>query len=146
MKIRLVVKDKKKFEDKLLKAGFEITDDASIVLLEEDFIIDQVIGKVNDELVVIHINDIIFFESIDRHIYVYTKNNKYQIKERLFELEQILDAKKFIRISQAVIVNRYMIQKITPLIGSKYTLIMSNQTKVIVTRNYYFKFREFFKI
>lgn len=146
MKIRCLIHENDEVIEKLKKAGFEISDEADLLLIDQSNIVDHFIGKKDNDHYVVLIEDILFFESIDRYIYLYTKNNKYQIKERLFELEIILDTQKYIRISNSAIINRRSIKKITPQIGSKFVLTMINDSKLVVTRNYYYKFKEFFKI
>ena len=146
MKVRLVVKNPEAMTAKLKKHGIEVDQDAQFVLVEENIIIEQVMGKINDDFFPINVLDILYFESIDRFIYAHTKELTYKIKERLYELESILNNELFLRVSQGYIVNRYAILKINPMIGQKYMLHMKNNEKVTVTRNYYYKFREYFKI
>ena len=72
--------------------------------------------------------------------------DEYKITERLRRLEEILDPKEFIRISNSVIVSANHIKSIKPTLGQKFVLTMSDSSKVDVTRTYYYIFKEFFGI
>ena len=50
------------------------------------------------------LDDILFFETSDHHIHAHTKNDMYQIKYKLYELEEMLPG-NFMRISKSTILN-----------------------------------------
>ena len=66
---------------------------------------DNIIGYNNNELFIISVEKIILFYTKEQKCYCKTNNNEYQIKKRMFELEDILDNNKFIRISNSFIIN-----------------------------------------
>lgn len=148
MKVKIIAKKHniKKLEDYLIRGGFEISDDATFTLIEENITLDSIIGRKEGSYFYIYTVDIIFFESFGHEIYVETKDNRYRVKEKLYELEEILNKKDFFRINQSMIVNKKSIKKITPSIGTKFKLTMINNTVLEVTRNYYYKFKEFLNI
>lgn len=145
MKIRIVAREesKKKYEEMLLKAGFEISSNASLSLIEDDIIVDGLMGKNNGRFSFIKADDITCIESFGHEKLLHTLVDSFQIKERLYELELILDPNKFIRVNKSTIVNYDMISYIKPAFSMKFLLIMKNYTKVEVTRSYYYKFKEF---
>ena len=148
MKVKIIskIENVKKLEDYLIKGGFEISDDAPFTLIEENITIDNIIGRKDGSYYYISTIDVIFFESFGHEIYVETKDDRYRVKEKLYELEEILDKKDFFRINHSTIINKRSIKKITPSIGTKFRLTMVNNTILDVTRNYYYKFKEFLNI
>lgn len=148
MKVKIIAKkDKiKQLEASLIKGGFEIADEAPFTLIEENITVDTIIGKKDGSYFYISTKDIIFFESFGHEIYVETKDNRYRVKEKLYELEEILDNSLFFRINQSMIINKKAIKRITPSIGTKFKLSMINSITLEVTRNYYYKFKEFINI
>ena len=70
----------------------------------------------------------------------------YRSRDRMYELESLLDPKDFLRVSKSVIIARKHVKKIRPSLSMKYILTMSDGTLVDVTRSYYSDFRRFFGI
>lgn len=83
------------------------------------------------------INDILFFETEESSIYAHTLNEVYQVKYKLYELEEILP-KNFVRVSKSTILNSNHIYSITRNITSSSLVeFKSTHKKVYVSRSYY---------
>ena len=83
------------------------------------------------------INDILFFETEESSIYAHTLNEVYQVKYKLYELEEILP-KNFGRVSKSTILNSNHIYSITRNITSSSLVeFKSTHKKVYVSRSYY---------
>lgn len=83
------------------------------------------------------INDILFFETEESSIYAHTLNEVYQVKYKLYELEEILP-KNFVRISKSTIININHIYSISRNITSSSLVEFKNTyKKVYVSRSYY---------
>ncbi|VEU80729.1 LytTR family DNA-binding domain-containing protein [Haploplasma axanthum] len=145
MKIKILLNDEKKelYEKKLIEAGFIISEEATVFLVEEDFKTNYLIVKDEDNFYMkLNKDDIICFESFGHNIICEIMDKKYRAKEKLYQLESMFDQTEFIRISNSVIVNINYIEKIIPSIGMKFKLKLKNGKTVEVTRNYYYKFKE----
>jgi len=146
MKVRLRCKseEREKIAAMLERGGFAVSEDGVYIFYEPDFMPDYVVGKATDEsgdLVMLKFSEIFYFESFGHDINMVTVKGTYSVKEKMYQLETILPPKWFTRVSQSVIVNRYNIKRISPGIGLHYFLIMKNDVKVDVTRNYYYRFK-----
>ncbi len=135
------------YKEKLKQAGFVIDDKLNLILTEtkddktnESFIM----GKKDLNFHKLPIGDIIYFESYDHEILAHNKVGVFQIKESLKKLEEMLDENTFIRINISTIININHIEHITPIVGLKYKLLLSNKEKLFVGRTYYYKFKEKF--
>ncbi|MBO1198676.1 LytTR family transcriptional regulator DNA-binding domain-containing protein [Staphylococcus simiae] len=69
-------------------------------------------GYVEKDIHFINIDDIITFKTVNKHIVALTKSQQFNIKYRLYELEDMLPS-FFIRISKSEIVNKYYIEKLS---------------------------------
>lgn len=49
-----------------------------------------------DEWRFVHLLDVLYFESVDNRIFLYTKEDVMEVKQRLYELEIILSDRDFI--------------------------------------------------
>lgn len=148
MKIKLMVSDEhyNKIACELLEKGFQIDDEAGLILSERNVYAKYLIGRKNDEIFRIRTEDISHIESFSHEIIAHSDSDEYRISERLRRLEEILNPENFIRISNSVIVSAEHIKSIRPVLSQKFILTLTDGSKVDVTRTYYYIFREFFGI
>jgi len=84
----------------------------------------------------LEINDILFFEVLDNNIYAHTKDASYQVKYRLYELENMLP-NNFGRISKSTIININHILSISSSFGSSSLIEFHKSHKqVYLSRRY----------
>ncbi|WP_283679443.1 LytTR family DNA-binding domain-containing protein [Lentilactobacillus sp. Marseille-Q4993] len=82
------------------------------------------------------LNDILFFETDNRQVHAHTATDNYTIKQRLYELEDILPS-KFVRISKSAILNLDQIFSITRSVTGTVASFQKSQKQVFVSRRYY---------
>ena len=75
----------------------------SIERIDNNF--KKIIGTQNNDIFIININEIICFYSENKNNYCKTARGEFKIKQPLYELENNLDTKDFIRISNSSIIN-----------------------------------------
>ena len=149
MKIKLSVSDDcfEEISRFLTEHGIEIDDDADLILLQKDRYPDHLtVRDIRGERAIIAADDIVTIESYGHTIELHTLNGVFTASQQLYRFEEMLDPKRFIRISNSVIISRAQIQSISPTFSMKFTLKMKNGAKVDVTRSYYGKFKEFLGI
>lgn len=83
------------------------------------------------------LDSVLFFETSGTSINAHTKDNFYQVKNKLYELENILPS-CFVRVSKSTIINVSHIYSIEKNITSS-SIVQFNSThkQVYVSRNYY---------
>ncbi|WP_436513733.1 LytTR family DNA-binding domain-containing protein [Clostridium thermobutyricum] len=99
-------------------------------------------GIKENEVVLVKVFEILYIESVDKKTFIYTKEDVFQCKEKLYELEEILEKESFIRISKNTIVNLNKVSKIVPDISRRLILTLENKEKVIVSRSFTFNFKK----
>ena len=78
------------------------------------------------------------------NVFCRTKDKKYKVKEKLYELEKKLENKEFIRVSKCFIVNIEKVDRIISWFNSKLILkIMDIDEEIYVTRKYLNDFKRF---
>lgn len=144
MKIKLIVSDERYTElaRELIQKGFEIDDSADLILSENNVYAHYLIGKRDDEIFRLKTAQISHIESFAHDMVAHADGVEYRITERLRRLEEILDPKEFLRVSNSVIVSLNHIKSIKPSLSQKFILTMSDGSKVDVTRTYYYIFRD----
>ena len=88
------------------------------------------------------LDDVLFFETDGEHIYAHTADDSYQIKYRLYELEQLLP-RSFVRASKSTIVNSRQVYSIDRnLTASSLLKFVNSHKQVYVSRHYYKELRQ----
>lgn len=113
-----------------------------IVSLFEDK--PYLIGKLNDRTYQIKIEDIYYLEANEDHIFIYCKNKVYETNLRLYELENKLDTRYFIRISKSIILNLRKLASVKAYLNGRYEATLINNERVIITRHYVNDFKKKF--
>lgn len=87
-----------------------------------------------------------YFMVESEEVKAYLKNSVLSVKYKLYELEDMLKDKYFIRVSKYALVNINKIEYIKPAFNSKLLLLMGNGNQVEVNRRYYKTFKKTLKI
>lgn len=98
---------------------------------------DALIG-INDkgDTEIVYISQILYIEAVDRDVFAYKASGVYKIRKTLYELEDDLKDKLFVRISKSTIVNIKAIKSITPEDFRRVKLLLKNGEYLIVSRSY----------
>lgn len=94
--------------------------------------------KIGDRTLLVHVRDIVRFESDEKYTAVHTLDSKYIIDTPLVELEQRLDPQEFIRVHRAHLVAISHIVEIQRQFGGKLRVVLDDKahTGISVSRNY----------
>lgn len=82
------------------------------------------------------VNEISYIEAVDRKTFVYTEDDIYESKLKLYEMEEKLCQSGFIRISKSCLVRLKYIKSIKNDVERKLRLTMKNGEQIIVSRQY----------
>lgn len=81
------------------------------------------------------ISSIYYIESVDKRTYIYTKDNCYETKFRLYELEDKLGI-YYARCSKAMIVNLRKVRSVNSDISGRMNATLLNDENVVISRSY----------
>lgn len=147
IKLSVQPENYKEVENELTRREIEIAEDAEYELIER--VGGSAYLPVKDDKgdkLSIPIDDIIFLESFGRNIAIHTIKQIYTSNARMYQLEEQLISKGFLRVSNSIIIARKKIIRIRPTLSSKFVLTMEDSSLVDVTRSYYAQFRREFGI
>lgn len=82
------------------------------------------------------VTDVCYIESVDGKTFLYTNDRVYETARRIYELEDLLKDKHFLRISKPMLVNLMKIRSIQPAFNGRFLAILSSGEKVIISRSY----------
>ena len=92
-------------------------------------------GTKDGRTFVIDSADILYFDSVDKKTFAYTKSDVFEIPLRLYELEEKLP-RDFFRASKSTIINISKIKSILPDFGSRIEVTLVSDEKLMVSRQY----------
>jgi len=108
--------------------------------------INKIVVKSTNNVVVISINDIIYFESEDDYVMIYTRTGKHLKHITMKVLEEQLDASKFVRIHRSFIINVDELIKIEKFGKDNYQVILNGNIKLSVSRLRYQELKQFLNL
>ena len=80
--------------------------------------------------------DLFYAESVDERLFLYTASDSYEIRMKLYELEDLLKNKSFLRISKSMIVNLMKITAVRPALNGRFSAVLKNGEEIIISRKY----------
>lgn len=96
----------------------------------------QLWGTLDGRQYGIAVSEILYIESVDNRTFIYTSSKVYESKQRIYELEDILKSRYFLRISKAAIANLMKIISVKPALGGRFGAVLSNGEEIIISRRY----------
>ena len=89
--------------------------------------------------------DLFYAESVDDRLFLYTASDSYEIRMKLYELEDLLKHKSFFRVSKSMIVNLMKITSVRPALNGRFSAILKNGEEIIISRKYVPALKEILK-
>lgn len=78
---------------------------------------------------------IYYFESVDKKTFVYTKDDCYETKYRLYEIEEMAYP-YYARCSKSMIINLKKIRKVSSELGARMNAELLNGENLVIARSY----------
>lgn len=96
----------------------------------------QIMVMKNEESYILDVAKIVYIESVDRKTFVYTEEDCFESKLKLYEIEEQLCQGGFLRVSKACLVNLKYIRSLKSELDRKIRLTLENGEQIIVSRQY----------
>ncbi|MBD5431117.1 MAG: LytTR family transcriptional regulator [Lactobacillus sp.] len=109
-------------------------------LLKKEKKLDQIEAFKDNISYYLNLSDILFFETDSKVVMAHTRTDSYQVKYKLYELEDILGG-DFMRVSKSTILNLKQIYALTRSISNCQIKFQDSYKTVYVSRHYYRELR-----
>jgi len=96
----------------------------------------QIAVRRDGETILLETDKILYVEAVDRKTFVYTSSDTYESELKLYELEQELVQRDFLRISKQSIVNLRKIKSLRTDVNRKIRITLANGEQIVVSRMY----------
>lgn len=103
----------------------------------------RLVGKINDKEIIFSLNEVYYFESVDKKTFAYLDNEVVRIDIRLQDLETAFFELGFIRVNKSTILNVYKINSLKSEINMRVMALLDNGERIQINRSYKAKFNSF---
>ncbi len=93
-------------------------------------------GEKDGETCILDGAEVLYIDTVDRGTFLYTADGVYQTRLRLYELEEQLAGRDFVRVGKSAIVNFAQVRSLRPDFGGRMRLTLSNGEVVMANRQY----------
>ena len=135
---------------KLIRKQIEPTEEEAVILeyiewtSEWENLSDYIEGKkrqiigygMEKEMYSIQLEDILYFEAVGDLVFAYTGDQVYEIKMRLYQVEETVQQSGILRASKSFLVNVRKIEKVRSVLNGRFMAVMENGEEVLITRHY----------
>ncbi len=105
----------------------------------------KLIGMKNGQQFVIKPYDVIYLESVEGTVYIYTEKEVYCSSLTLMAAERAYIDEGYFRCSKSMVANIYRIQKLQSMSGNRIDVTMDNGEHIVISRRYAKELRNILK-
>lgn len=105
--------------------------------------LQRIAVRIADRVLLVKVNDINWIESERNYLRLHAGNDSFLLRETMSEMERKLNPNQFIRIHKSFMVNLDFIKEIRRWFPQSYQVILNNDIKLPLSRNYRNKLSNF---
>lgn len=100
--------------------------------------VDNAVRCLDDDgnICFVRVSDICYIESVEKQIFIYTKDKVYRAELQLYQYAEKLYSYGFEQISKTCVLNINMLVSVKPIFNSKMEALLENGEKVLISRNF----------
>ena len=135
MKIEIDIDDKyKDFGVKITAPG--MTPEVEKIVSLMRMVDMQIAVRKGGETILLDAGRILYVEAVERNTFVYTTEEVYESDLKLYEFEQQLSGRDFIRVSKQGLLNLKQVKSLRADVDRKIRVTLQNGEQIIVSRMY----------
>ena len=96
----------------------------------------QLNGVIEGKQYEIPIMDIYYIEAVDSKVFLYSSKKVYETRQKIYELENALKEKYFLRVSKSLLLNLMKVKSIKPAVNGRFTAILQSGEEIMISRKY----------
>ncbi len=93
-------------------------------------------GIYKEQLCTFKLEEVLYFEAVDEKVFAYTPELVYELKMRLYQVEEAYRERHFVRCSKSFVINLMCLEGISPALNGRFMAHMNNGEKIIISRQY----------
>ena len=123
MEIKLLKIPKEQTEQMEIRCH-EITEEVKEIVAFVKTRQGRLTGMLEDRQFEVPLPDVCYIEAVDNKVFLYTAKQVYETKQKLYELEELLKEKFFLRVSKALLRNLMKVHSIKPALNGRFTAVL----------------------
>lgn len=140
--MKITINQIKKGEDELILNYKYLNEEVSRIISFANGLNMKLIGFKDKEQIMINAENMLYAESVDGRVFLYTDKEVYRINYSLLQLEGILTGGNFFRCSKSMIININHVTSLKSLSSNRIDATMENGEHIIISRTYATSFRK----
>ncbi len=84
----------------------------------------------------VRVEDILYFEAVGEYVFAYLMNTMYEVKMRLYQVEEKLKSTSIQRASRSVLVNLDHLVSVRPALNGRLYARMESGEDILISRKY----------
>jgi DNA-binding LytR/AlgR family response regulator len=101
-----------------------------------------VIGKSEGQTFFLKLENILYFDTVDEKVFIYTTERVYETSMRLYEIEEMFKDTSVIRVNKSAILNLVKVDHVSPMLNGRIKAILDNGETLIISRQYVLNFKK----
>jgi DNA-binding LytR/AlgR family response regulator len=135
--MKIIIEECKPEEEEQIIIRCKELDENILKLLSELKMGQKKLAGIKDgNITMIDPANVYYFEGVDNKVFLYSKQNVYETKLKLYEIEDEYENTNFFRASKSVILNVTKIKSISPAYSGRFEALLFNGEKVVISRQY----------
>lgn len=123
-------------EDQIIIRCKELDENILKVISELKLGQKKLAGIKDGNITMVEPANVYYFEGVDNKVFMYCKQNVYETKLKLYEIEEEYKNTNYLRASKSVILNVSKIKSISPAYSGRFEALLFNGEKVVISRQY----------
>ena len=141
MKIKIDKSDTYELEPEIIIRCREVDEKVHKILSLLDMQKKKLLGFTEQTEHVIEPEDVLYCESVDGLVFIYTIKQVYKSSYTLNEIENAFSQTGFFRCSKSMVLNINSIKSLKSELGNRIDVLLSNGEHIIISRHYVKQFR-----
>lgn len=96
----------------------------------------QLTGIIEGKQYEISVTDVYYIEAVDNKMFIYCSKQIYESRQKLYELEEVLKEKHFLRVSKSLLLNLMKVKSIKPALNGRFIGVLQSGEEVMISRKY----------
>lgn len=114
----------------------KVTDDVQEIISFVKSRQGQISGQKDGQSIEVPVIDVFYAEAVDNRVFIYTAKDSFEVRLKIYELEEMMKGKSFLRVQKGLILNLMKVKSIKPALSGRYTALLKNGEEVVISRKY----------
>lgn len=123
-------------EDQIIIRCHRLNDNLLKIISELKMSQKKIAGMKDGNISMIEPEQVYYFEGVDNKVFLYCKQNVYETKLKLYEIEEEYKNTNYFRASKSVILNLAKIKSVSPAYSGRFEALLLNGERVVISRQY----------